>query len=205
MSSVNSQNEFTTDNGITAANLDTTSSSGSHNDVTVVNYVSTIQTETTVTSQTTVNMRTTANIITSDNDVATSTISTESVTESFVTTETTDISSSDNEVTMAIFATSLYRNSTDSSNCVCRHWRLTREELQKTIEELKKELTIDKKSTSAYIRSITCARDNRKSVVAIGYSGVLVLCVPVVLIVGNDVFSVYIHITKIKIATSVKE
>lgn len=54
------------------------------------------------------------------------------------------------------------------------------------LNEIKSNLTIDKKNTSAVIRSHTSAQDNRKSAVSMGYMGIALLLIPVVIIVGFD-------------------
>lgn len=67
---------------------------------------------------------------------------------------------------------------------------LTKAELKEIMKdelnEIKSNLTIDKKNTSAVIRSHTSARDNRKSAVSMGYMGIALLLIPVVIIVGFD-------------------
>ena len=67
---------------------------------------------------------------------------------------------------------------------------LTKAELKEIMKdelnEIKSNLTIDKKTTSAVIRSHTSARDNRKSAVSMGYMGIALLLIPVVIIVGFD-------------------
>ncbi|XP_076109140.1 uncharacterized protein LOC143077984 [Mytilus galloprovincialis] len=71
--------------------------------------------------------------------------------------------------------------------CPCgNNKNLSEEELYDVIKELEKKLTVDKKTTSAYIRRHTSARDDRKSSVTIGTVGIVVVCLPVVLMTLSD-------------------
>ncbi|CAG2206019.1 unnamed protein product [Mytilus edulis] len=77
---------------------------------------------------------------------------------------------------------------------------LTKEEvvvlLADKIEAIKKELSIEKKSSSKYIRKITSAPDDRKSSKSIGFVAVVVLCVPLALIVMSDILNLYLYLTR---------
>ncbi|CAG2228904.1 PLG [Mytilus edulis] len=70
--------------------------------------------------------------------------------------------------------------------CPCGNKKLSDEELYAVMKELEKKLTVDKKTTSAYIRRHTSARDDRKSSVTIGTVGIVVVCIPVVLMTLSD-------------------
>ncbi|XP_071172121.1 uncharacterized protein [Mytilus edulis] len=70
--------------------------------------------------------------------------------------------------------------------CPCGNKKLSEEELYTVIKELEKKLKVDKKTTSAYIRRHTSARDDRKSSVTIGTVGIVVVCLPVVLMTFSD-------------------
>lgn len=54
-------------------------------------------------------------------------------------------------------------------------------------EELSQNLTIDEKSTSAYKRKLTSARDNRTSSMTMGYLGICFVSVPLGIIVLLDI------------------
>ncbi|CAC5408623.1 PLG [Mytilus coruscus] len=77
--------------------------------------------------------------------------------------------------------------------CPCVSKNLSEEELYAVIKELEKKLTVDKKTTSAYIRRHTSARDDRKSSVAIGAVGIVVVCIPVVLMTINDFIGFFLR------------
>ncbi|VDI68235.1 receptor tyrosine kinase-like orphan receptor 1, partial [Mytilus galloprovincialis] len=70
--------------------------------------------------------------------------------------------------------------------CPCGIKKLSEEELYTVIKELEKKLKVDKKTTSAYIRRHTSARDDRKSSSTIGTIGIVVVCLPVVLMTLSD-------------------
>jgi hypothetical protein len=61
-----------------------------------------------------------------------------------------------------------------------------KEIMMEELNEIKSNLTIDKKTTTASIRAHTSARDNRQSAVSMGYMGILLLLIPVVIIIGFD-------------------
>ncbi|XP_052093870.1 thrombospondin-2-like [Mytilus californianus] len=61
-----------------------------------------------------------------------------------------------------------------------------KEMMKGELVDLKANLTIDKKNTSAAIRRRTSARDNRPFATLMGYVGVIILIIPVVLIIYAD-------------------
>ena len=61
-----------------------------------------------------------------------------------------------------------------------------KEELKEEISELKSNLTINAKNTSAAIRRRTSARDDRTSAFSVGYVGISILVIPLVLMVCFD-------------------
>ncbi|XP_060065043.1 uncharacterized protein LOC132545377 [Ylistrum balloti] len=63
-------------------------------------------------------------------------------------------------------------------------------ELQRLVDELKAELTVDKKKTSVNLRKYISADDSRVSSKAIGSGGAILLAVPVVLIILSDLLNV---------------
>ncbi|VDI25424.1 Hypothetical predicted protein [Mytilus galloprovincialis] len=77
---------------------------------------------------------------------------------------------------------------------------LTKEELAvllaDEIEAIKKELLVERKSSSKYIRKITSAPDDRKSSKSIGFGAIFFLCIPLALIVLSDILTLYLYITR---------
>ena len=63
--------------------------------------------------------------------------------------------------------------------------------IQERIKEIKKELTVDKKTTSSYTRSLISVYDPRPSSVAIGGCGVGLLCLAALLLLLPDVINVF--------------
>ena len=61
-----------------------------------------------------------------------------------------------------------------------------KEIMMEELNEIKSNLTNDKNTTTASIRAHTSARDNRQSAASMGYIGILLLLIPVVLIIGSD-------------------
>ena len=64
------------------------------------------------------------------------------------------------------------------------------------IEAMKKELKVEKKSSSKYIRTISSAPDDRKSSKHMGFIAIVVLCVPLALIVMSDILNLYLYLTR---------
>ncbi|XP_033759023.1 uncharacterized protein LOC117341275 [Pecten maximus] len=81
----------------------------------------------------------------------------------------------------------------------------TKEALEEQIKTLKRELTIDKKQTSANKRKLISAPDDRTSSKYIGVVGVIMLCFPVVVIVTMDIsrLASWLHSNKIGIKAKV--
>ncbi|XP_069131441.1 uncharacterized protein [Argopecten irradians] len=80
-----------------------------------------------------------------------------------------------------------------TSNCWCNpkmQQNISRDDVLSKQEEIKQELTVDKKKTSANIRRYISAPDDRKSSQAIGSVGAILLAVPIVLILLSDVLNV---------------
>ncbi|KAK3082925.1 hypothetical protein FSP39_009164, partial [Pinctada imbricata] len=74
--------------------------------------------------------------------------------------------------------------------CPCSMYRNTSyspEELKSRLEEIKEKLTVDRKKTSSYQRSLFSAPDDRISARRIGYVGVVIMAVICVLVVLMDV------------------
>ncbi|CAI9739220.1 hybrid signal transduction histidine kinase L-like [Octopus vulgaris] len=61
--------------------------------------------------------------------------------------------------------------------------------LQERLMNISKELTVDKKGLSKYKRTKSSAVDNRYSATAIGYLGITVIIIPLVLVVASDLMS----------------
>ncbi|CAG2205784.1 unnamed protein product [Mytilus edulis] len=93
------------------------------------------------------------------------------------------------------------------SGCSAYKWghlkelNLTRADLKELmkeeLDELKKNLTIDSKNISATIRKRICARDDRPSAVSVGYVGVALLLIPLVIIISFDVPKYFVVVTNI--------
>ncbi|XP_052061188.1 uncharacterized protein LOC127701337 [Mytilus californianus] len=77
---------------------------------------------------------------------------------------------------------------------------LTKEELAvflaDEIEAIKKELLVEMKSSSKYIRTITSAPDDRKSSKSMGFGAIVFMCVPLALIVMSDILNLYLFLTR---------
>ena len=61
--------------------------------------------------------------------------------------------------------------------------------LKDDLEKLRKELKIDSRKTNYYYRTHHSASDNRTSAVSTGVVGVILLCVPIIVIVTTDLMS----------------
>ena len=59
-------------------------------------------------------------------------------------------------------------------------------------EEIVKNLTVDVKSTSAHIRTLTSAEDKRQSAQLMGYLGVLLVVVPMAVLFLSDIRKVFL-------------
>lgn len=70
---------------------------------------------------------------------------------------------------------------------------LTPEALAETVKQTKKELTVEKKQTSSYKRSLTSAKDRRQSATYIGTGGVVILCSVLVALTLPDMFTFFRH------------
>ena len=64
---------------------------------------------------------------------------------------------------------------------------ITIQEIERAAEEIRKNLTVDAKTTSSYIRSKTSAHDPRESVKYMGLLGTLLVVVPMTVILLMDV------------------
>ncbi|XP_033757378.1 pheromone-regulated protein PRM7-like [Pecten maximus] len=71
-------------------------------------------------------------------------------------------------------------------------------ELAKKLENLVKNLTVPKTSTNAYRRKLMCAEDTRQSAKTVGFVGIVLLVIPLGLLIGLDLPSVAIHISKLR-------
>lgn len=92
-----------------------------------------------------------------------------------------------------VITSSYVISGTTTSDCYCSctltlsSSSITNAELQAKIEQIKTELTVDKKKTSSYKRKLTSAPDNRVSARSIGYVGVIILSIVVGLLVCIDI------------------
>lgn len=92
-----------------------------------------------------------------------------------------------------VITSSYVISGTTTSDCYCSctltlsSSSITNAELQAKIEQIKTELTVDKKETSSYKRKLTSAPDNRVSAQSIGYVGVIILSIVVGLLVCIDI------------------
>lgn len=96
------------------------------------------------------------------------------------------------ESSTSLVSTTVEADSEECSfQCPCdfASQNITAEMLQERIEELKAILTVEKTTTSAYIRKHTSAKDNRPSSKAIGALGIIIIVLTLVFIVGMDLIS----------------
>lgn len=61
--------------------------------------------------------------------------------------------------------------------------------LERWIKQIKQDLLIDKRSTNAYLRTLSSVNDPRPASIAIGGSGVALLCFAILIIVLSDVLT----------------
>ena len=76
--------------------------------------------------------------------------------------------------------------------CRCNISALNSTEIDKTVEELIQNLTVNKDTTSKTRRKLTSAEDDRPSAIAVGALGVIVLSTVVLLLFIFD-FNVLVH------------
>ncbi|XP_062573604.1 uncharacterized protein LOC134235488 [Saccostrea cucullata] len=89
----------------------------------------------------------------------------------------------------SIFSSPDILASSSNCNCPCRtvhNITYTPEELQKKLEQMKAELTIEAKETSKYKRTLISVPDHRPSARGIGSVGILILCTIIILLVAFD-------------------
>lgn len=67
---------------------------------------------------------------------------------------------------------------------------LLNQTIEEWIEDIKKELTVDKKATSAYTRSLISVYDARPSAVAIGGVGIGMLCLVGLILLLPDLINI---------------
>jgi len=80
--------------------------------------------------------------------------------------------------------------STCTRTCSCQsNQTLSNEELLDKITKLKTEISVDRKNTSKYRNTKLSATDNRKSSKNLGILGIVVLVIPVLLVITNDVLT----------------
>jgi hypothetical protein len=80
--------------------------------------------------------------------------------------------------------------STCTRTCSCQsNQSFSNEELQIKIAKLKTEISVDRKNTSKYRNTKLSATDNRKSSRNLGILGIVVLVIPVLLVVTNDLLT----------------
>ena len=79
---------------------------------------------------------------------------------------------------------------TCTRTCSCQsNQTLSNEELQIKIAKLKTEIAVDRKNTSKYRNTKLSATDNRKSSRNLGILGIVVLVIPALLVVTNDILT----------------
>jgi hypothetical protein len=80
--------------------------------------------------------------------------------------------------------------STCTRMCSCpSNQTLWNEELLVKITKLKIEISVDRKNTSKYRKTKLSATDNRKSSRNLGILGIVVLVIPILLVVTNDLLT----------------
>lgn len=62
--------------------------------------------------------------------------------------------------------------------------------IEKWIEDIKRDLTIDRKTTSAYTRSLISVYESRPSAVAIGGAGAAVICLAGLILLLPDIINI---------------
>ena len=85
--------------------------------------------------------------------------------------------------------------SQDNPNHTMEEWRII---LAPVLEEITKNLTLDKINLSAYLRTITSASDKRPSSKYIGVLGILLLTLFAIIIVFLDLLSIRTHIDRLR-------
>jgi hypothetical protein len=74
--------------------------------------------------------------------------------------------------------------------CSCQsNQTLSNEELLVKIAKFKIEISVDRKNTSKYRKTKLSATDNRKSSRNLGILGIVVLVIPILLVVTNDLLT----------------
>ncbi|KAJ8319755.1 hypothetical protein KUTeg_001342, partial [Tegillarca granosa] len=92
-----------------------------------------------------------------------------------------------------------------STECFCpcsnmQNSNISEKELAEFIDKIKKELTVDSKTTNAYIRTLTSADDHRPSARGVGSLGLVLLVVTLLFFVSGDIIHVVAHlVSKIRI------
>ena len=66
--------------------------------------------------------------------------------------------------------------------------------IKEAVENITKALYVDKKTMSSYVRSKTCAEDDRQSSATVGYVGIVFIVVPFGLMFILDLRTIYTHI-----------
>lgn len=66
-----------------------------------------------------------------------------------------------------------------NETCLCACGTNSTLSLEETLARIKQELTVDKKDTSAYIRTKTCAEDGRRSAQVIGLGGIVFIAIEI--------------------------
>ncbi|CAC5396720.1 unnamed protein product [Mytilus coruscus] len=128
-----------------------------------------------------------------------------------MTTERTSQMTTDRTCTSSQMTTDRTSQPTIIPSCLCpcskmgkwsnlQSQNLTKEELAvllaDEIEAIKKELAVEKKSSSKYIRTITSSPDDRKSSKSMGFGAIVFMCVPLALIVMSDILNLYLYFTR---------
>lgn len=105
--------------------------------------------------------------------------------ESTITSDATINMVTPTAVITTINSTITSSTSTPMCSCPCKK-KLSKKEQIEQLKELKKELTIEKKKTSRYIRKKISVPDNRVSAKATGYIGIVLLICPFAAIIAAD-------------------
>ncbi|XP_061175863.1 uncharacterized protein LOC133184800 [Saccostrea echinata] len=158
--------------------------------------ISQISSEISISSQSDVPMSSTATLYPSSESIFSTGV--ESLTQSLEPSITSQISSE-----MSISSTPALQSSVESifsspdilasssSYCACpcrtvNNVTYTPEELQKKLEQMKAELTVEAKETNKYKRTLISVPDHRPSARGIGSLGILILCTIIILLVAFD-------------------
>ncbi|XP_021357698.1 location of vulva defective 1-like [Mizuhopecten yessoensis] len=172
--------ETTTIENATAAETTTPEETTQSEIATTTIELTTPHIETSTAGSTTSMQETTMSVATTDSDETTASNEITTITHLGETTTAVSANSVGTETTATLSTTDQTALVTVTASvclctCVTSNFNLTAEQLEETIQELKKSLTVSKTELSSYKRKLISAPDSRQSAASIGYVGVLVI------------------------------